>query len=62
MLEDPIVAEIHRTRHEIFARFGNDMDAYLHYTRLREEEQRKRGREIITAPLRPRRPIEQRAG
>lgn len=60
MTDDSIIDEIHRSRQEIFARFGNDMDAYLRYTRLREEEQRKRGREIITAPLRPRRVIEQR--
>ncbi len=51
MREDPIVAEVHRARQAIFARFDNDMGAYLRYIREQEEEERKSGREIITAPL-----------
>lgn len=47
MWEDPIVAEVHRVRREIFSRFDGDMDAYLRYIRAREEEERKRGRVIV---------------
>jgi len=49
---DPIVAEIHRTRQEIFARFDNDMTAYVRHIRELEDEQRERGRRIVSAPLR----------
>lgn len=47
MWEDPVVAEVHRVRREIFARFDGDMDAYLRHIRAREEEERKRGRVIV---------------
>jgi hypothetical protein len=53
MWEDPIVAEVHKARRDIFARFSGDMDAYFRYLREREEEERKRGREIITWPVGP---------
>jgi hypothetical protein len=57
MWEDPIVAEVHRARQAIFAQFDNDIGAYLRYIREQEEEERKRGREIISTPLRNRQPI-----
>lgn len=44
--EDPIVAEVHRARREIFARFDGDMTAYVRYLQAQEEEERKRGRVI----------------
>jgi len=53
MWEDPIVAEVHRVRREIFARFNGDMDAYLRHIHAGEEEERKRGRQIITTPVGP---------
>lgn len=57
MWEDPIVAEVHRIRREILARFGGDRAAYDRYLRTVEEEERKRGRVIIDTPLRdPRKP------
>jgi hypothetical protein len=45
--EDPIVAEVHRVRREIFAQFSGDMDAYYRHIRELEEQERKRGRIII---------------
>jgi hypothetical protein len=52
MWEDPIVAEVHRARREIFARFDNDMGAYIRHIQQLEEEERKRGRVIIDTPFR----------
>jgi hypothetical protein len=52
MWEDPIVAEVHRIRREIFARFNGDMAAYVRHLQALEEEERKRGRVIISTPLR----------
>ena len=52
MWEDPIVAEVHRARQEIYDRFNGDMAAYGRYLRTVEEEERKRGRVIIDTPLR----------
>jgi hypothetical protein len=52
MWEDPIVSEVHRARREIYERFNGDMAAYGRYLSAVEEEERKRGREIITVPLR----------
>jgi hypothetical protein len=55
MWEDPIVAEVHRIRREILARFNGDRAAYVRYLRELEEEERKRGRTIIDTPFgRPR--------
>ena len=51
MWEDPIVAEVHRIRREILARFNGDRAAYVRYLRELEEEERKRGRTIIDTPL-----------
>jgi hypothetical protein len=57
MWEDPIVAEVHRIRREIYDRFNGDMAAYDRYLRDVEEEERKRGRKFLDAPLRdPRKP------
>jgi hypothetical protein len=57
MWEDPIVAEVHRIRREILARFNGDRAAYDRYLRELEEEERKRGRTIIDTPLgKPRKP------
>ena len=47
MREDPIVAEVHRVRREIFARFNGDMDAYYRHIRELQEQERKRGRIIV---------------
>lgn len=58
MWEDPIVAEVHRVRQEIFARFKGDMKAYLQHIRAGEEEERRRGRKIISAPVGPSVPAE----
>jgi len=55
---DPIVAEIHRTRQEVFAHFDNDMTAYVRHIRELEDEQRGRGRRIVSGPLRGRRKAE----
>jgi uncharacterized protein (DUF2461 family) len=52
MWEDPIVAEVHRIRREIFARFNGDMAAYARHLSAVEEEERRRGRTIIDTPLR----------
>lgn len=41
--EDPVVAEVHRVRREILARFGGDVDAYSRYIQNIEAEKRKRG-------------------
>jgi hypothetical protein len=51
MWKDPIVAEIHRARRAIFARFDHDMDAYFQHLKELEEQERARGRTIIEAPL-----------
>ena len=57
MWEDPIVAEVHRIRREIYDRFNGDMAAYDRYLRDLEEEERKRGRKFLDTPLRnPRKP------
>lgn len=53
MWEDPIVAELHRVRLEIYTRFKGDMSAYLQHIRAGEEEERKRGRQIISSPIGP---------
>jgi hypothetical protein len=41
--EDPIIAELQRTRDEILAEFGGDFEAYLDYLDAVEVENRKRG-------------------
>ena len=33
--DDPVVAEIHKNRHRILARFGNDIDAYMAFAAKR---------------------------
>lgn len=53
MWEDPIVAEVHRARRDIFARFNGDMKAYLRYIREEEEKERRQGRKIISTPVGP---------
>ena len=55
MSEDPIVAEIHRTRRKIYERFNGDMAAYMDYLREMTDEERRRGRKVIDTPLRDRR-------
>lgn len=52
MWEDPIVAEIHKIRQEIMAKFDNDLDAYVRYIQGVEEEKRKRGVRYIDTPIR----------
>ena len=42
MWEDPIVAEVHRTRAEILAEFGGDFGKYIDYLRKREQEHPER--------------------
>lgn len=43
MSEDPIVAEIHRIRQQIMARFNDDLEAYVAYLQTRRESDRRRG-------------------
>lgn len=43
MRDDPIMAELERTREEILARFNGDFEAYLDYLDTLEAENRKRG-------------------
>lgn len=57
MWADPIVADVHRIRREIFEEFNGDMAAYGRYLDEIAEEERRRGRKIIDTPLRkPQRP------
>jgi hypothetical protein len=51
MWEDPIVAEVRRTRQEIFARFNYDLEAYFEHLRAAEAEDRKRGIRYSNRPL-----------
>jgi hypothetical protein len=53
MWEDPIVAEVHKARENIFSRFNGNMNAYFQYLRERTEEERERGREVIYTPIGP---------
>lgn len=50
MWEDPILAELERTREEILARFGGDFEAYLDYLETLEAENRKRGLRYAVPP------------
>ena len=54
MWEDPIVADIHRTRRKIYERFNGDMAAYMDYLGEMTEEERRRGRKAIDTPFRDR--------
>jgi len=49
---DPIVEEVHRIRREYAARFNYDIAAMFEDARRQQEESRKQGRVIISAPLR----------
>lgn len=49
-MEDEIVQEVRRTRHEHAARFGNDLAAI--FADLRETT-RKSGRKVVSLPPRP---------
>lgn len=51
MWEDPIVAEVHKIRQELLARFDGDVDAYFQYIRGIEAEKRRRGVRYVEAPL-----------
>jgi hypothetical protein len=46
------VAEVHKVRREILARFGGDVDAYSRYIQNLEAEKRKRGVYYREAPVR----------
>ena len=50
MWEDPIVAEVHRTRERIAARFNYDLDAYFADIRRRQVAL---GDRLIPAPKKP---------
>lgn len=50
MREDPIVAEVHRIRQQIMARFNNDLEAYVAYLQTRRESDRRRGFREATLP------------
>lgn len=43
MWEDPIVAEVRRIREEIFAEYGDDLEAYAAHIMALQEEDKKRG-------------------
>jgi hypothetical protein len=49
--EDPIVAEVRKTRQEIFARFNHDLDAYFEYLGTAEAEDRRRSIRYSDRPL-----------
>lgn len=50
MWEDPIVAEVHRVRREISARFNHDLDAYFRHIRELDQQARANGRTVISVP------------
>lgn len=50
MWEDPIVAQVHRVRREIFARFDYDLEGYFQHLSELAEEERARGRVVISVP------------
>ena len=50
MYEDPILAELERTREKILAEFGGDFEAFLDYLDTREAENRKRGLRYAIPP------------
>ena len=52
--EDPIVAEVRRTRENIFATFDYDIRAYVAHIVAIQEEEKKRG--VIYSSPPPRRP------
>ena len=51
MREDPIVAEVRKTRQAIFARFNYDLDAYFEHLKAVEADDRKRGARYSDSPL-----------
>jgi hypothetical protein len=54
MWEDPIVAEVRRTRENILAEFDYDIRAYAAHIMAVQEENKKRGVTYVSPP--PRRP------
>jgi hypothetical protein len=50
--EDPIVAEVHRTRRMIMKEFNNDFDAYFQHLRELEKEAEARGESLVELFLR----------
>lgn len=50
---DPIVEEVRRIRQEYAAEFDYDLEAIFEDVRKHQEEARKAGAVIISAPLRP---------
>lgn len=51
---DPIVNEVRRAREELFAKYNNDLDAFVAAMQQKTEEARRAGRKVISRP--PRRP------
>ncbi len=47
MTKDPIIAELHRHREELFREHGNDPEALVRYL---NEKERLSGRTVIPAP------------
>jgi hypothetical protein len=59
MREDPIVADVRKTRQEIFARYNYDLDAYFEHLKASAEENRRRGAHYVdraVGKLHPRKP------
>ncbi|NUM54759.1 MAG: hypothetical protein HUU46_14025 [Candidatus Hydrogenedentes bacterium] len=54
---DPIVEEIRQIRREHAARFGYDIKAIFDDLRRGQEEERKKGRRIISRPSKTRRKV-----
>ena len=54
---DPIVEEIRQIRREHAARFGYDIEAIFEDLRRGQEEERKKGRRIISRPSKARRSV-----
>jgi hypothetical protein len=54
MIDDPIVAEVHRIREQMLAKFGGDLRALMKDAQRRTEEATRAGRKVVAMP--PRRP------
>jgi hypothetical protein len=52
--DNPIIAELRKTRESLLARYNSDMNAMVADLRRRTEEERQAGRRVVSLP--PRRP------
>lgn len=49
-MKDPIVEEIHKVREDILEECGNDKKTLMEYFRRVEEEEKKKGRKVVSLP------------